>query len=323
MENSRKKLDYKNILKSERYYKIEDEIPHRVFYSIYKDPSLVQRGTILLIHGMQEHSGRYQELAEFLASKAYVVLCYDHIGHGKTAQTREELGFFPGKEPMDRLINDARAMQLLLEEKQPNLPHFVIGHSMGSFILRCLLASESSRFQGAVIVGTGGKTAGAGLLKSFLWCFNHLVPKKKSKVINKVFSQLNNKKFKNESPSDGTNWLSLSTMNRRAFKEDPLNGVPFSNNGFYTLIKLNIAANQSDWYKAIPQHFPLLFISGKEDPIGEFGKAVQRIVQKMESDNYSGIRLKLYPDMRHEILQEDIKEEVFQEIHSWISLLHQ
>ena len=129
---------------------------------------------------------------------------------------------------------------------------------------------------------------------------------------------MNNKRFQNEEGSDSTSWLSVNKVNRQAFSADPLNGIPFTNNGFYTLISLNKQATKRDWTKNISKEFSFLFLSGEDDPIGDFGKGVRKTVAQMKAAGFSNVDSKLYPGMRHEILNETIKEEVFSDIYDWI-----
>lgn len=288
-----------------------DGFHHDNFYTLYTPPLKVPKATILILHGMQEHSGRYNELAPFLQLKGFAVLTYDHLGHGKSVKDENDFGFFQKKKPAQRLIDDAANMAQLLDTLFPTVPHFIIGHSMGSFITRCLLQEKSKKFNGAIIVGTGGKIKGGGMLRSYLSIKNVLTPHAKNKIINHTFSKVNNKKFKKEEDADGTNWLSVRKENRENFKNDPLNGHNFSNNGFYGLLQLQTRATRSSWAKNISKSLPLLFISGEDDPIGNFGKGVLKTVQSLKNDGFLDVQYQLYPNARHEILNEEKRQEVF------------
>lgn len=289
-----------------------------LYYSLYESESEEIRATILILHGMQEHSGRYDAISRHFADKGFAVVTYDHLGHGRTAMNEDELGFFGNKESAKQVIGNAKNMAEYLESLHPNVPHFILGHSMGSFITRCLLQEESNKFDGAVIVGTGGKIVGAKLGKVFLWLLNAVSPRRRSRFVNNAFSRMNNKHFAKEEGATSTSWLSLSGANREDFSKDKLNGIPFTNNGFYTLLSLNIRATKRRWAENISKNLPFLFISGASDPIGNFGKGVSRTVEQMQKDGFEDIRLKLYPEMRHEILNEDIGVQVYEEIAQWI-----
>lgn len=290
-----------------------------IFHTLYTPKGDDVIATLLVLHGMQEHSGRYDEIARYFAERNYAVMTYDHIGHGKTAETREDLGFFQLKKPAEQLVSDAGLMADKLHQLYPDVPHFILGHSMGSFIARALLQEKSKNFEGAVISGTGGRVPGISLVKIWLAILNKLSPRKRSNFVNNTFSKMNNQKFKNEPGADSTAWLSLSKTNREKFKADNLNGIPFSNNGFFALISINKRATEKDWANNIPKDFPMLFVSGAEDPIGDFGKGVRKTVSDLKKSGFNNITAKIYPDMRHEILNEDIREEVFAKIYQWMN----
>ncbi len=289
-----------------------------VFYRLFKPKEPLVTASLLLLHGMQEHSGRYIEMARYFCDQGFVVLTYDHAGHGKTAQKEEAQGFFQLNKPAQRLVDDAEFMAHYLAALYPQVPHFVLGHSMGSFILRVLLAQTDLQFAGAIIVGSGGKNPVAGIAKWYLALQNSLSPRKRSKFFNGFFVKLNNSRFKNEPMADSTSWLSRSRSNREAFLADPLNGVPFTYNGFYAVVTLNLKATKRSWAKPLLKSLPLLFVSGNQDPIGNFGKGVRQTVENLKKDGFTDITLKLYEGMRHEILNEDIRQQVYEDILHWL-----
>lgn len=298
----------------------KDETNHKLHYNLYQpeDQSSI-KGTVLILHGMQEHSGRYAEFARFLASQGFAVATYDHLGHGKTAQTKDDLGFFLYKNAKQQVVIDAENMAAYLEHKFPAVPHFVLGHSMGSFITRCLLQQAHQRFDGAVIVGTGGKIKGIKFGKALLSFLNKIAPRYRNSFINNAFSKMNNVRFKNEENHENTNWLSVNKENRDSFLQDELCGIPFTHNGFHTLILLNMDATKRDWAKGIIKKFPLFFVSGADDPVGDSGKGVLETVENLKTDGFQNVSVKIYPNMRHEILNETGKEKVFNDIANWVS----
>src|SRR5690606_18119795 len=115
------------------------------------------KAAILLLHGMQEHNGRYNDFADYLKTRGYAVLTYDHIGHGRTAKTKDQLGFFRRNQPGDRLVEEAERMASFLTQRFPDVPLVLMGHSMGSFVARVLLKKAAHRFDGVILMGTGGQ----------------------------------------------------------------------------------------------------------------------------------------------------------------------
>lgn len=289
-----------------------------IFYTLYQPQGQEIAGTLIILHGMQEHSGRYDAIANFFAQQGYAVLTYDHLGHGRTAKSMEEHGYFLKHKGVEQLVSDALLMSNHLHGLYPQTPHYILGHSMGSFITRAFLQEHSSLFNGAIIVGTGGKVAGIGFVKSYLSVKNSLAPHKKSNTLNGYFANMNNKRFRKEDGAGSTSWLSLSQENQAAFLADSLNGIPFANNGFYTLISVNKRATKKRWAKNISRDFPMLFVSGADDPIGNFGKGITQTTTQLHKQGFIHISTKLYPQMRHEILNEEIQQEVFNDILEWV-----
>lgn len=296
----------------------EGKPSHKLFYNIFKPENQKVRGTILIVHGMQEHSGRYQMLADHLANRGFAVLTYDQLGHGKTALNAKGLGYFQESDPAEQLVQDALTMSTLLQQSYPDQPHFILGHSMGSFVTRCALQEAGDRFKGAIIVGTGARQKGSTAFRMLLAVLNSFAPKKRSRLINSIFDQRNNAGFKNEPNQNNCNWLSVNKANRIAFIEDPLCGGLFTNNGFYTVLSLSLRATDNKLTKGIPKNLPLLFISGQDDPIGDFGKGVEQAATQLRSQGQTDITIKLYKGMRHEILNEDCREDVFKCIDQWL-----
>ena len=288
----------------------------QLFHTLFTPEAIPPKATLLIIHGMQEHSGRYAEIAAYFADRGFAVLTYDHLGHGRSVKDKKDIGFFQLNRPDKRLIDDAETMAGYLHRQYPDVAHFVLGHSMGSFITRCLLQRISSRFTGAVITGTGGPLAGISLIKGYLSLANKIAPHHPT-YLNTLFNKVNNGHFKNDQDFSDTSWLSLNPVNRKAFTEDKLCGVPFTNNAFYALFSIYQKATARHWADSISKSFPILLISGQNDPIGDFGKGVMKTVDDLKQDGFTHISYKLYPEMRHEILNEEIKEEVFQEIDEW------
>ncbi|KAA2215669.1 alpha/beta fold hydrolase [Chryseobacterium sediminis] len=287
----------------------------QLFYSLFSPETA--KATLLIVHGMQEHSGRYAEIAAYFANHGIAVLTYDHLGHGKSVKEKKDIGFFQLEKPDERLVADAEMMADHLAEQFPEVPHFIMGHSMGSFITRCLLQKASSKFTGAIITGTGGPLPGIDLLRAYLSLTNAIAPHHRT-FLNSVFTSVNNKHFKKDKDFSDTSWLSVNPNNRKAFEQDELCGIPFTHNAFYTLFTIYKKATARNWAATVSKSFPFLFVSGQNDPIGDFGKGVMHTVNNLKTDGFQPVDVKIYPEMRHEILNEEIREEVLNEIYHWI-----
>ncbi|TVT39266.1 lysophospholipase [Hymenobacter setariae] len=291
-----------------------------LYYTLF-EPNQPAKATLLLLHGMAEHHRRYAEFAEYLTAQGIAVLAYDQLGHGRTAQTDAERGFFQLTSPVERLIRDAEQMATYLAELFPGMPHFILGHSMGSFVARCLLQQAGNSFQGAILMGTAAPTPGASLGLALLGVLNKLVPRHRTKLLNNFFGWVNNRRFKEPAPNDSLKWLSANQQNQLAYLHDPLCGMPFTNNGFFTLLSLMKQATDGPWTRGIPTALPLLLVSGADDPVGQFGRGVRRVAQQLQQAGFQRVRQVLYPGMRHEILQEVGKQQVYQDIAAWLGAL--
>jgi len=302
------------------FHEITDTIggTHDIFKTLYFPTEKKAKATILILHGMQEHSGRYDDFARFLATNGFVVMTYDHLGHGRSVKNKDALGFIQRENPGVRLVDDGIEMARLISKQYPDLPHFIIGHSMGSFITRCVLQEIGDLFHGAVLIGTGTMDKAAVVGERLLALLNKMFPKIRSSFINHSFGAFNNKKFKDEPNQKNSNWLSLAKENRDHFLADTLCGIPFSNNAFYATAYVANRGSGPNWTDGIPNQLPFLLESGEEDPIGNFGKGVIKTAQDLIDHGNQDVKYHLHPMMRHELLNESIKEKVYIEILQWL-----
>lgn len=289
-----------------------------LFYTIHRPKTEAVKATLLIVHGMMEHSGRYLHFVDHLTSFGIAVLTFDHPGHGRSVKNETELGFFAKKQPVRLLVEHTSKIAGILEENYPNVPHFIFGHSMGSFITRCLLQIEPERFEGAIITGTSGIMPIANVGRFLLKVLNCIAPRNRSMLVNRSFSWMHNRHFRHEPTDHGINWLSVDIENRKRYRDDPLCGVDFTNNGFYTLLSLIACATKKNWHESIAKDFPLFLVSGALDPVGNFGKGVQQTYDDLLKSGFRYVEMKLYPNMRHEILNERENALVYEDILHWM-----
>ena len=287
---------------------------HYLHHTFFEPTDGEVKATLLIVHGMAEHSGRYAEFAQFLADNGIAVATYDQLGHGRTIKTPEELGFFGNEHPAQSLLKDVIVMANTLKNRHPNVPHFVMGHSMGSFIVRTVLKHHAQDFTGAILMGT----ANANPLVKILLPLNTILAKTAPKKPNTVFAEIMNKVLNaklNEriSPSPFA-WLSEDTANIEAYEADPLTGFDFTNNGFMTLFTLMQAGLHKGWASTINKGFPMLFVSGENDPIGNMGRGIRDIIKNLHKQGFSNTDARLHPNMRHEPLHEQHHTVVYHDI---------
>ena len=274
--------------------------------------------TVLVIHhGMAEHMGRYEAFIRFLTERGITVYMHDMASHGSSGTTPEEAGWFGEKDGWKGLVKDFRTMVLRAEKENPDSQLIVMGHSMGSFICRMYTALyPEDGFQGAIYMGTGGPNPAAGAGLAMASVIGGLKGKKhKSKMLAKTAFGTYGKRCEGRTEYD---WLSRDQEIVDKYIADPWCGYPFTVRGMYDLIRLNRDSNSADWYRKVPKGLRILLISGEEDPVGSYGKGVRTVEQKLKETGHTHVTLLLYPECRHEVLNETNKQQVMEELLDWI-----
>ncbi len=287
---------------------------HGVEWKTRKKPVAV----LQMIHGMAEHIGRYDELAAYLAERGICVVGHDHLGHGGSVRSKEHYGFFEEKEGNRCVIGDIHRLRRLIQKKYPGVPFFMLGHSMGSFLLRQYLMYRPEGICGVLILGTGYHTAPELMVGQILckiiaqikgWNY-------RSRVIHHLGVGHYNNSFK---PSAGENdWVTSDENERIAYEADPGCGFTFTVNAYYHMFRGIRCLTSKNWAERIPRKLPVLILSGTKDPVGNFGKGVKKVYRKYRNAGFKKVRLHLYEDARHELLHEKCKEKVEEEIYRFI-----
>ena len=282
-----------------------------------------------IVHGMAEYIDRYDRFAKVCQENGILVVGHDHLGHGKSVYPTgtavsgkgnpdHPYGYFCEKEAPDVLVEDVNTLRRLIQNKYPETPCFILGHSMGSFILRNYLGRYGAGLAGAIVMGTGMQAKGlltvARTLIRILKVFQG--EKHKSGLINVMAFGSNNARIKNA--RSAMDWLSRDAAEVAKYDADPLCGFTFTLNGFDTLFSLIERLHDPGLLKKVPADLPVLFVSGAEDPVGEYGKAVERVYRSFVDSGIKNAEMKLYESDRHEILNELDRDAVSKEICSWI-----
>lgn len=259
---------------------------------------------IQVAHGMAEHLERYEAFAENLCGRGFALYINDHLGHGASVKSDDELGFF-GKEEngWKFFVEDCHKLTEIAKRENPGKPYIFFGHSMGSFVARAYTLKYADEINGAVYCGTAGPNpaAGAGILVA------KLVAKLKgdhyrSKLIDKMGFGTYNKKFEGRTAFD---WLSRDQFQVDKYIADPYCGFLFTACGYRDLFSLLSFVSSDNWFGSLSKELPVLMISGAMDPVGEYSKGVETVYSKLKACGKKNIELKLYPDGRHEILNEE------------------
>ncbi len=270
-----------------------------------------------IVHGVAEHVARYDEFATFLASKGFLVVAEDHMGHGDSVDAEGNLGKFVGG--WHKAVADVYRLLCYTRMEHPDVPYILLGHSMGSFMVRTLLCKyPQCQVDGAIISGTAWMHR--AILNSGIAAAT-LVGKRNSvdapsKFLNDMMFGAYCKHI--DHPRTPFDWLTRDEQAVDAYIADPLCGFT---------VNAGLAKNMLSGIKYIQEpanlakmrkDLPVLFVSGKEDPVGGYGAGVKRAAEEFAKAGMQQVSLRLYPLGRHEMLNELNKEEVYADLLDWL-----
>lgn len=287
-------------------------------HTVVWEPEGKPRAILQISHGMIEHIERYDDFAGYLNSNGIAVVGNDHLGHGKTAGSPDDYGYF-GADASVTVVSDLFKVTGYAKERfGSDVPYFLLGHSMGSFMARRYLIEHGDALDGAVICGTGYQppavlaiasavTACIGAVKG-----DRYRPESLKKM---AFGPYNKRIPDAKSPNS---WLSRDDEVVRRYDSDPMCTFSFTADGYRTLFGVLKFIQKKKNYRRIPKDLPVFMIAGEEDPVGNYGKGVEKVFRAYSDIGIKDISLKLYPNDRHEILNEPDKEDVYSDILLWL-----
>lgn len=277
------------------------------------------KAVIQLTHGMAEHYSRYRELAEFLAARGFVLAGYDLLGHGADTP-KDKLGWFGQNDGWQKLVDDMHMVHAILTNRFPDTRHMMLGHSMGSFLTReYVIEHGNEQLDGIILSGTAWMPPA---LLNLVYPVTALIcstggGRKPSQLLNKLIFDKNNKAF---APSRTMyDWISSDEDQVDLYVEDPLCGFVFTGCGFKDLIFGLKQLAKVERLDRIPKDLPVLFISGKEDPVGgKQAEGPKKVADQYKNAGITDITLQLYDNGRHEMFNEVNREEVMQNLLAWL-----
>ena len=274
-------------------------------------------GIIQIAHGMAEHADRYQDFAQALTEKGYGVYINDMMGHGKSIKNDEGLGYLP-EGGFQAAVEDLHYITGRIKEEYPGIPIFLLGHSMGSFLVQSYICRFGKDIQGCVLSGTAGKNPAAGM-GAFLASILKAIygPSHRSKLLdNMSFGSYNNSFKPNRTKFD---WLSRNNEAVDKYVQDPLCGFICTNSFFLELTNGLKKLQTREALENIPKNLPLYIMGGDRDPVGQNTKSVLQLIKVYKELEITDIEYKFYKDGRHETLNELNKEEVYEDIVNWLA----
>lgn len=303
--------------KKQIIYSSSSELSDIFAEAYFPSDNIKKRGVIQIAHGMAEHHERYEDFIEFLNNNGFVVYINDHLGHGKSVTSNNELGYFGKEAGYKYLIKDMKKLSKIAKEENPDLPFILFGHSMGSMLARLYTENYGNLLDGVIYCGTTGPNSAAGIGIALTKTISKLKGDHyRSELINKLAFGTYNSKFKPQRTS--FDWLTTDNDIVDKYLADPYCGFLFTANGYRDLMTLISVISRPDWYTSVPLNLPIYIISGTDDPVGAYGKGVKTVYDGLYDSKHDNVSMTLYDGMRHEILNEAEKEKVYNDILKWI-----
>lgn len=293
---------------------------HNAAYYVRFPAYLKPIGIIQVSHGMCERFQRYSKFADYLNSYGYIVCGMDDLGHGATAGNTDDLGFFAETKGWEKVLADMHTLMKIMQANYPELPYFMIGHSMGSLLARAFTIKYGKKLKGAVYIGTCDDVPAVPFFLSIIDTVTLFTSSRhRSRLINGAAVIYCNHRIHGRKTK--FSWTTRDEKIARKALNDPFYNYMFTMNGFENLARLFLYVSDDRWYAAYPKELPTLFLSGSDDPVGRYGKGVRYAAEKLAEQgcNISGI---IYNGARHELINEINCEEVYRDILGFISKLN-
>ncbi len=276
---------------------------------------------VQIAHGMAEHSQRYHRFAEVLTKEGMAVYANDHRGHGKTAGDLSKVGYFEEGSFWEKTLEDLHTFNQLIRNAHPGVPIFLLGHSMGSMLWRHYIAQYPEPLQGVILSGTGGDPGFIGKVGVLVAQLQTVIRSRKvrSKTLNAMaFGAFNNHFKPNRTEFD---WLSRDESEVDKYVADDYCGGVFTAGFFVDLLKGVNTINSTSNYRSTPKGLPIYLVAGSQDPVGDMSKGVQQVFKAYQKTGMESVNCKIYPNARHEVLNEVNREEVVADLVDWFKSL--
>ncbi len=266
------------------------------------------KGVVQIVHGMCEYKERYEGFIDYLTQNGYIVFAHDHRGHGGSVTANENLGYF-GDKKGEAIVDDAALVTDEIRRLYPGLSVTLFGHSMGSLVVRAYIQKYEEKIDKLIVCGSPSKNSLAGfglMLNGVISAFRG--KKYRSRLMANASTGGGDDKF----PGEGKNaWLTRDKTVVEKYNADERCNFVFSCNGFSNLLHLVKNAYKKKKYPAKHSDLPIFFMAGADDPVIGSEKKWLEAQQFLRDVGYKNVTGKLYPKMRHEILNELGKEEVY------------
>jgi alpha-beta hydrolase superfamily lysophospholipase len=287
-------------------------------YRFLPDEGVKRKAVVHIAHGMAEHAGRYARVAGALTAAGYVVYANDHRGHGKTAKTKDDLGFLGWSGGYRRAVQDLEQLVVFEKAENPGLPVVLFGHSMGSYFTQAFLIEAGWAIQGAVLSGSSGKPkllAQAGRLVARIERARLGRRGRSDLLTNLSFGAFNKAFAPNRTAFD---WLSRDEREVDAYVADPLCGFTVTTQLWVDVLDGVATYSSPERQKKIPRDLPVYVFAGGDDPVGEKTRSLDQLLGAYAQAGLVDVTHRFYPGARHETLNETNRDEVTRDLVAWL-----
>lgn len=280
-------------------------------------PDTKPKGIVQFVHGMCEHKERYKDSMTFLAGQGYYCVIHDNRGHGKSIESEDDLGYFYDGGYL-ALIEDTHQLTLITKEKiGDDIPYILLGHSMGSMIVRCYLKKYDDEIDKLIVLGSPSKLPGMRPVLAFAKGLEKIEGEREhSKFIDYI---VQNYMYESWFKDEGLHsWVCSDRDVVEEYNDDPHCNYTFTIQGYVNLIQLTKMTYDKDGWEMKHPELPIFFGSGSDDPCtispNDYGKAVHFLKDR----GYTNVSATLFSGMRHELLNEKNKDKIYNVILSYI-----
>lgn len=304
--------------KRESYFSSNNAV-HKVHVITWIPQDVEVRGILQIAHGMVEFIDRYDAFARHMCRQGFIVVGNDHLGHGKTVNNEDEWGYFADENGTEYLVKDMYKLMKITKREFKDLPYFLLGHSMGSFLTRNFIIRYGSELTGVIIMGTGNQPLWMVKLGLLLTRTIALFRgwKYRSKFINSMAFGSYNKGF--QPARTEVDWLTRDEAIVDWYVNEPACTFTFTIKAYNDMFHGLEFIAQRENLEMMPKDLPVLFISGDHDPVGGNGKGVRQVCKRFKSIGMKDVSIILYKDGRHEILNEINRTDVYEDISKWLT----
>lgn len=283
------------------------------------------KAILQISHGMIEYIERYEEFANFLTEQGFMVVGHDHLGHGQSVLSQEDWGYFADENSGDILVEDIHTLRTMIQKEYLDIPYYMLGHSMGSYLLRKYLLKHHDNLRGAIISGTGFETQakikmGLFVIKATAFFHKNNWRYRSQFVADATFGGKAYKGYDSKGKDLEKSWLSKNIENLKEYFSNPACTFIFTLNGYRTLLETVLTVCNPEKIVTMSKKLPVLFVAGKDDPVGNLGAGVIKTYDMFKDFGVSDVTYQIYDNARHEILNEPERLKYYDDILSWMNV---